>query len=406
MVQWPLRKLCCCCRRCCRGGESEPFHSPENSTSGSFASACEDLEESIWPIVRETLVAELHKASTQALQCAADFARGLRSGHQPALDGPLTSWRNNSSPGLAECYVRTMRGGSRQETSVAIAVETVHQAPHFPLVESGDEPGSIRGALIQLLEFDSWPRWMMYSEQATVIKQWGPGQQIVHLSFKLPLGVRLEAIVFVALIDRLDKEGFLEVVVCSPASALHQVVLQEYSDSLHGRPGPGSNGFLGVHTGGKRSRLGVLAEVDFAAVRIYPHADGNGVRHRLEFSLAGEEKLPLDRVVDLIWRSLSRNLVSILGKHVNQDRGSIFSPAKMAFYQRLADRIDGMVASSTSADLTTLASRGDAAEAAEEVATGLADCKTAPHDSEVKMTESDSPPLGEAPVMPRNVQMQ
>eukprot|EP00971_Amphidinium_carterae_P142186 2816496-Amphidinium_carterae.2 len=28
--------------------------------------------------------------------------------------------------------------------------------------------------------------------QATVIKQWGPGQQIVHLSFKLPLGVRLE----------------------------------------------------------------------------------------------------------------------------------------------------------------------------------------------------------------------
>jgi len=333
----------------------------------------------MWPTIRETLVAELNKASTQALQCAADFARGLRSGNPSTLDAQQAAWRDNSSPGLAECFVRTVRGGTRQETSVAIAVETVNQAPHFPLVESGEAPGSIRGALIQLLEFDSWPRWMMYSEQATVIKEWGPGQQIVHLSFKLPLGLRLEAIVFVALIDRLDKDGFLEVVVCSPASAVHLAVMQEYADSLHGRPG--SHGFLGVHTGGRKSRLGVLAEVDFAAVRIYPHADGNGVRHRLEFSLAGEEKLPLDRVIDLIWRSLSRNLVSILGKHVNQDRGSVFSPSKMAFYQHLADRIDSMVASASPTDLSTLASRTDAAE---EVPAAQVECKTAPLDGKAE----------------------
>jgi len=340
MPQGRLSRLCCCCRRCFRrrDGESALFHTPSNSASGSFASAIDDEEDAVWPAVRTALVAELSKASTQALAGASDFANGL----QPVgtSQAPAAAWRDSSSPGLADCHVRTVRGGPRTETSVAIAVDTVNQASHFPLVEKGENPHSLRGALVQLLEFQSWPRWMMYSEQATVIRSWGPGQQIVHLSFKLPLGVRLEAIVFAALVDRLDTEGFLEVVVCSPASAIYRATLRDHADSLPPEALREGNGrFLGVQAGGRRSLLGVMAEVDFAAVRIRPHEEGGGNRHRLEFSLSGEEKLPLDSVIDVIWRSLSRNLVPTLGRHITQDRGSCFSPSKMAFYEQVAARI-------------------------------------------------------------------
>lgn len=245
---------------------------------------------------------------------------------------------------MARCWVRTRRRqGRRHETRVVVEVRTADQVPEMRLIEepaarrSGSE---VRGALLVLLEFEAWPRWMPMCQTSEVLRRWGPGELLTRLDFKLPVvGVHLRTTCYIRLIDRLEEEGCLEMVVCSVGSALAAELLPGAVTGGAGDRGAAATSFLGVALPGaaRWARVGVHAEVDYASLRIWPTGGGGG-EHLVRFVMAGEERCPLDRVINMIWRMLARNLVPILARRACE-APIITSRERADFYTQLERKV-------------------------------------------------------------------
>jgi len=195
------------------------------------------------------------------------------------------------------------------------------------------------GALLSILEFESFPYWMPMCQAADVLRRWSPGEQLVRLEFRLPvIHLRLEFLIYCRLVNRLDEEGFLELLLCSPGGAAAGAFSGAGRDpgsppADERRPFKSAPCFLGVQIPARR-RLVARSELDCGSLRIYPAA-GNSLQQRARFVLQSEERCPVDTVISMIWRMLSRNLIPILAKYATGSHQQDMSPAKFAFYAEL-----------------------------------------------------------------------
>lgn len=277
------------------------------------------------------------------------------------LPGSSAAWHNCNTNRKACCFVQTSRrptgSAERSETRVAISLESRDHVPELPMVQTLED-GTISGALLTIMEFELWPQWMPMCQSAEVLKCWSPGEQIVRLDFRLPIvRIHLECLVYVCLVDLLEEEGCLELLACSfgsaPAKAVIAAVDHETAASSNtpadaaaseapaaSTPKKSSfpSSFLGV-SAGSRKPFGMRTELHVFSLRIYPAGGSRGLSHGIRLVLSGEERCPVDSVVCMIWRMLSRSLISVLSLTAGQQQHPPMVPARHMFYADLERKI-------------------------------------------------------------------
>mmetsp|Transcript_103003 Transcript_103003/g.181480 ORF Transcript_103003/g.181480 Transcript_103003/m.181480 type:complete len:385 (-) Transcript_103003:101-1255(-) len=364
-------------RRCFRGlcwhdEVEEAFLTPASSFAGtsflSFVSFASHAEAQFSAEVCEAGSGgeTVRRRLCEELRRTASFVYDSSPLASARLPGAGAAWQNCNTTRKSCCFVQTTRRPpgreERSETRVVISLESVDHVPELPLVQTLRD-GSMSGALMTILEFELWPQWMPMCQSAEVLKCWSPGEQIVRIDFRLPIvRIHLECLVYVCLVDRLQEEGCLELLACSFGSAAAKAVTatieqeeQEAAASsgapldaaaseaattaLPKRSATSSSSFLGVSAGSRRKRFGMRTEVHCVSLRIYPTGGSHGRAHRIRLVLSGEERCPMDSAVCMIWRMLSRSLISVLSLTVGQQQHQPMVPSRHAFYADLERKI-------------------------------------------------------------------
>lgn len=362
-------RRCLCCnrrRRWLRSCDSEEFLTPQ-SNAQSFFSAFGDLDDlqfdDFTKPLRRRACEMISSDAAQAL-AEVDASRGAGSGEAelaaavPSSNGSsavsasaaaASPWRNCGSPGSAECWICTQRSRPRVTTKVVIQIDTRRQVPGLSLVHV--LPSGVGcGAMLTIMEVQAWPRWMPMCQSTSILQRWGPAEVLAVLEFKLPVvGLILRATVYMCLRNRLEEEGFLELLLCSAGSRVARAaeegvaadggfVPHQVSSVTSGAGATYPPAFLGVPLPQQRlPRLGVQADVDFCSLRVHPRGAG-GLHHHATFTISGEEPCPMDSLISMIWRHLSKNIVAILAKHAAQASMPLAGP-RLEFWSKMERQV-------------------------------------------------------------------
>jgi hypothetical protein len=154
---------------------------------------------------------------------------------------------------------------------------------------------------------------------------------LVHIQMKIPVvGIRLQAIAYVSLLDRLEEEGCLEWRVTSVGSSISRSLFNLAEDE--------PQTFLGVKLPRTASRWVLTSEVELLSLKIMPN--GSSGRHQGYCCvMENEEKIPMDSVINAIWRMKSRNLLGSLVKKSGRTGWKQLTPDRIEFYTSLSQRI-------------------------------------------------------------------
>jgi hypothetical protein len=188
-----------------------------------------------------------------------------------------------------------------------------------------------KGALLTMMEFEHYKEWFPFCESSEVLMRWGNTDRLVHMQLKMPIvGLRVQSIMYISLVDRLEEDGCLEWHVTSVGSST--------SRSLFNLDEGEPQTFLGVKLPKTTSRWVITAEVELMNIKIYP--TGSSGRHNWYCSVVeSEEKRPLDSAINVVWRTLSRNLLGSMAKRSGDSEWKQLTPERIEFYKSLVQRL-------------------------------------------------------------------
>lgn len=140
-----------------------------------------------------------------------DTQRYLEANQPPSDTGSLraSGWRDVSKP-TAKVFLLY-----QPDRVVAnIDVQTRQQLPSFPILEvNGDE---IKGGAIPIFwKIGQWPTWFPFCESATLLTRLAADREVWHVKFRIAI-LTVDMVLFVALIDRLDTDGCVDIIMRSP----------------------------------------------------------------------------------------------------------------------------------------------------------------------------------------------
>lgn len=259
---------------------------------------------------------------------------------------PNAPWRDLSSPGTADCWVRTVRTPKPARTTILCNVKSISQTPRLVLLSVDQVQSTVAGSLLLMTDLESWPSFLPMCQSVTVLERYGPDEALSRIEFKLGVGLRTESIMYTSLVDKLEEEGCLEFRACTPLGAIVKKCDKEYAaetGDLGEVPEPSFK--LGVDQDfdtcwgtkvPKAGRFTMRGEVDCAALRLYPTGDG-----MQEYALLqqAEEMCPMDSIVNQIWKTLSRNLMGIVVKQVNKQKPLKVSAERLDYFTGLERQI-------------------------------------------------------------------
>lgn len=367
------------CSRCCfRSGQDAAFVDPgislqpgtfvsvgtfQGTFQGSFQSQCcsfmsamtgildpEDLDrvDGLFSVqgaaVRDRVSKAIAAAYDQGVAGAKDaIATGARD--------PIAQWRDLSSPGVADCWVRTVRKPVATST-ILCSVKSVNQTPNLALLNVDKAQSTVSGSLMLMTDMDTWPLWVPMCQSCTVLERYGPNEMLTRIEFKIPVvGIRTESIIYTNLVDRLDEEGYLDFRACTPLGAIAQKCDEEHCAECEergevanpslvlGAADEDFDTFWGAQVP-KAGRFTMRGEVDCGSMRLYP--TGNGQQEYVLLQVA-EEKSPMDSIVNQIWKTISRQLMGIIVSKVALQKPLEVSAERLEYFVDLERRIAAAV---------------------------------------------------------------
>lgn len=281
---------------------------------------------------------------------SAAYAEGTTAAKEAIAGGardPIAPWRDLSSAGVADCWLRTVRKPVAT-TTILCSVRSANQVPRLLLLNVDEARSTVAGSLMLMTDMETWPSWMPLCQSVSVLERWGPNETLSRVELKLPvLGIRIESMVYSILVDRLDEEGYLEFRACTPQGAIATRCDKEYAAEAGDlgevpepsfKPGDASeefDTFLGAHVP-KGGRFTIRGEIDCASLRMYPTGDGE---QEYTLLMQADEKCPMDSVVNQVWKMLSRQLMGIIVKKVSTQKPLDVSAERLEYFAALERRI-------------------------------------------------------------------
>jgi len=290
--------------------------------------------------LRGKISAAISAAYTEGTAAAKEaIAGGVRDPNAP--------WRDLSSAGVADCWARTVRKPVAT-TTILCNVKSVNQVPRLVLLSVDEARSTVAGSLMLMTDLETWPSWMPLCQSVTVLERWGPNETLSRIELKLPVvGIRIESIIYSILVDRLDEEGYLDFRACTPQGAIVTRCDKEYATEAGdlgdvaepsfklGAANTEFDTFLGAQVP-KGGRFTIRGEVDGAVLRMHPTGDGE---QQYDLLMQGEEKCPMDSIINQVWKMLSRQLMGIIVKKVSTQKPLNVSAERLEYFVGLERRI-------------------------------------------------------------------
>eukprot|EP00811_Abedinium_folium_P033024 NODE_6018_length_1712_cov_5.537539.p1 GENE.NODE_6018_length_1712_cov_5.537539~~NODE_6018_length_1712_cov_5.537539.p1 ORF type:complete len:434 (+),score=118.60 NODE_6018_length_1712_cov_5.537539:126-1427(+) len=346
---------CWRCCRCCR--RNNAFITPATSAAESFVSALEDTEdvheshelevqrEQASKVVRKQLCEKMGSLAVETWE-ASKRARSAATvaGSRGPNEAP---WRDCSTPGKASCFVKTARcDDGKVRSEVAIEVNTADHIDVMNLLEVS--PEGVAGTIPVVVDSLRWLEWFPMMERVEVLHRWGPTEMLMRLEFKLPVvRIRLMFYIYLCFVNRLDEEdGCVELLICSDDGDMGRfakgVAVELQAQSAAAPTADAEATFLGVKLPlAPKKGLVIKADLDFMSLRLLPVAPGVFQERCI---ILGEENCPLEWVTNQIWRTMSRNLNSIIAKRASEAPVQALSGEDLRFFAELGRQIDAVAA--------------------------------------------------------------
>lgn len=254
---------------------------------------------------RTAAVAEEHEFASESTVPAylEALTRRLEAERPPEDREQLLAagWCDCSRP-TAKVYLKAQpqcAGESYPRVSVSIQCETQDQVQSLPLI-AADHDKICGGALAIYYSILHWPLWFPFCDSCQLLKQITPLRSIWLQRFKI-MGITAEQIVFIALEDRLDTVGCIEIVMRSPPLG------------MEGRR------WLGITVPEKTARF----RVQMVSFRLagYPTS---GEHSRVEFQceLFDISRTGVTWVEVMFWQTISTRIAPLMAKVQSQFAGS------------------------------------------------------------------------------------
>lgn len=334
-----------CCRRFRRANVSESFLTAESPPT-TFTSAVSEIEAGTVPNRGGNVGEILSRVGLQnAIANYAKTAKSQCNDTASSSTGRGASWRENSIPRQAtRWWLRVVRDQPQALTSVVVQMDTASVVPEFPLLHFTSE-GVASGALLLIMDVESWPRWVWLCQSVNVLRRWGPGEVLAQMNFKVPIvGMQFETTIYLCLLNRLHDKGRLDLVACSIGSTLARSLISSNHPGVNEAPTTSerpARSLFDVSLPSKKEkkhRLNLSAEVEAAQLRFYPTGH-NGLQSKISIVLVIEEHIPVDKIVRKIWEKILSQLLPTLARHTILCPRFVLAASDLPFYSQLEQRL-------------------------------------------------------------------
>jgi len=178
------------------------------------------LQDNMKVEVMPEMHAELQSMETKPLDADQELAHLLQrldANLPPAKESQLKTegWCDASRP-TARLFLKTMNEGQHVRSLVSLNVRTEHQEPDFPIIKY--DGSTFEGGAVPIFwSLGHWPTWFPFCHSAKLIGKLGPDRMIWHVKQKIAF-ITADVVLYVAIIDRLDTDGTINIVMKSPES--------------------------------------------------------------------------------------------------------------------------------------------------------------------------------------------
>merc|ERR1712137_32498 len=222
--------------------------------------------------------------------------------------------------------------GAPSMSEVLIEAHFNDYASGIPCIKTTAE-GTAEGPLHLSFEFDFWKDWVPFVRDTEVLHSWSLCEKIVRLTAKVPyISFGAVITVYTCILDKLETEGYLELVMCSLSSELGRKAAARLTE-LKGSPDtitPALTTFLGSKIPSVTSKLCTEEKFERFSLRLWPEKGGNV---KVQVMLLVRDRIPLEVMTNKVFKMFSRELLGRFVRQVHKAGPQSVCAHRLALYQ-------------------------------------------------------------------------
>merc|ERR1712137_575460 len=222
--------------------------------------------------------------------------------------------------------------GAPSMSEVLIEAHFNDYASGIPCIKTTAE-GTAEGPLHLAFEFDCWKDWVPFVRGTEVLHSWSLCEKIVRLNAKVPyISFGCVITVYTCILDKLETEGYLELVMCSLSSELGQRAVARLAElkGSHDTVTPAMTTFLGSEIPSVTSKMCMEEKFERFSLRLWPEKGDNA---KVQVTLLVRDRIPFESLTNKVWKMFSRELLGRFVRQVYKAGPQSVSAERLAKYQ-------------------------------------------------------------------------